>query len=45
MFLNFYKNVFVLNETLQHSKLTMFIIHKDLINSEQQLVVGKLWKK
>ena len=32
--------MFVLNESLQHSELPKFIIHKDLINSEEQLTVG-----
>ena len=36
--------MFVLNESLQHSELPKFIIHKDLINSEKQLVVGNYGK-
>ena len=36
--------MFVLNEYLQHLELPMFIIHKDLINSEKQLVVGNYGK-
>ena len=36
--------MFVLNESLQHLELPMFIIHKDLINSEKQLVVGNYGK-
>ena len=36
--------MFVLNEYLQHLELPKFIIHKDLINSEKQLVVGNYGK-
>ena len=36
--------MFLLNESLQHSELPMFVIHKDLINSEEQIIVGNYGK-